>query len=114
MAGGNGRRRNGDFPDAAGFGDRREPVPDCWLCGRTLGQRVEWHHPVPKSRGGQDTVPVHPICHATLHRHFSNAELAVFATDVKALRRQEAIATFLRWIGDKPPEFHAPTRKRRS
>ena len=86
----------------------------CWLCERALGSRVEWHHPVPKSRGGRDTVPVHPICHATLHRHFSNTELAVFGDDVAALRRQEKVARFLRWIDRKPPEFHAPTRKRRN
>nr|WP_238484409.1 HNH endonuclease [Oricola indica] len=84
------------------------------MCDRALGPRVEWHHPVPKSRGGRDTVPVHPICHATLHRHFSNTELAVFGDDVAALRRQEKVARFLRWIDRKPPEFHAPTRKRRN
>ena len=86
----------------------------CWLCDRALGPRVEWHHPVPKSRGGRDTVPVHPICHATLHRHFSNTELAIFGDDVAALRRQDKVARFLRWIDRKPPEFHAPTRKRRN
>jgi hypothetical protein len=99
----------------SGFGARRlEQVETCWLCCRELGRRVEWHHPVPKSRGGKDTVPVHPICHATLHRHFSNTELAAFGPDVEALRRQETIARFLRWIDGKPPEFHAPTRGRHS
>jgi len=24
--------------------------PACWLCGRPLGQRIERHHPVPKSK----------------------------------------------------------------
>ncbi len=97
-----------------GFGTRRlEPLETCWLCARELGRRVEWHHPVPKSRGGRDTVPVHPICHATLHRNFSNAELAGFGTDVEALRRHDRVVHFLRWIAGKPPEFHAPTRRRR-
>ena len=95
--------------EMSGFGVRRlEQVESCWLCSRELGRRVEWHHPVPKSRGGKDTVPVHPICHAALHRHFSNTELAVFGG------RQETIDRFLRWIDGKPPEFHAPTRNRRS
>ncbi|GAB4360513.1 MAG: hypothetical protein Kow0026_22940 [Oricola sp.] len=85
----------------------------CWLCERELGRRVEWHHPVPRSRGGKDTVPVHPICHAALHRHFSNAELAAFGADVAMLRRHAALARFLRWIAGKPPEFHAPTYRRR-
>jgi hypothetical protein len=48
----------------------------CWLCCRPLGQRCEWHHPVPKSRGGRDVVPLHPICHRTIHACFDNARLA--------------------------------------
>ena len=48
----------------------------CWLCERPLGERVEWHHPVPKSRGGRMTVAVHPICHRTIHATLSNAQLA--------------------------------------
>ena len=101
--------------ELSGFGARRrETVETCWLCERDLGRRVEWHHPVPRSRGGRHTVPVHPICHAAMHRHLSNAELAAFGPDVEALRRHEPVARFLRWIDGKPPEFHAPTRKRRA
>ena len=48
----------------------------CWLCGRPLGRRVEWHHPTPKSRGGRVVAPVHPICHRAIHASFTNAELA--------------------------------------
>ena len=48
----------------------------CWLCGRPLGARIEWHHPVPKSRGGRETVAVHPLCHRTIHATFTNAQLA--------------------------------------
>ena len=33
----------------------------CWLCARPLGQRIEWHHPRPKSRGGRQNVPVRRI-----------------------------------------------------
>jgi hypothetical protein len=85
----------------------------CWLCGRPLGRRVEWHHPRPKSRGGRETVPVHPICHRTLHVSFSNAELARLAEDRTALTDHPALLPFLRWIADKPPDFHAPTRRKR-
>jgi hypothetical protein len=56
----------------------------CALCERPLGRRIEWHHPVPKSRGGREMVPLHPICHRTIH------------------------------ACDKPPDFHAPTRRQRS
>lgn len=83
----------------------------CWLCGRPLGVRSESHHPVPKSRGGRETVPLHPICHRTLHVRFTNAELAKIGADADALRRDDEMARFLRWIARKPADFDAPTRK---
>lgn len=83
----------------------------CWLCERPIGSRYELHHPVPKSRGGRETVPLHRICHRTLHARFTNAELARIGADVAALRADEEIARFIRWVADKPPDFHAPTRK---
>ena len=85
----------------------------CWLCTRPLGRRVEQHHPVPKSRGGRATVPVHPICHRTLHRQFSNVELAKVGDDAHTLREHAGVAAFCKWIANKPPDFHAPTRAKR-
>ena len=82
----------------------------CWLCERPLGDRVEHHHTVPKSRKGRETVAVHPICHRTLHAQFTNAELARFGKDVEFLRRNDGVAKFLRWIARRPPDFHAKTR----
>ena len=78
-----------------------------------MGHRVEWHHPVPKSRGGRETVAVHPICHRTLHATMTNAQLARGGADPAALRAHPAIARFVGWIADKPADFHAPTRGRR-
>ncbi|MBB5710297.1 hypothetical protein FHT02_001525 [Sphingomonas xinjiangensis] len=83
----------------------------CALCERPLGRRVEWHHVVPKSEGGRVTVPVHPICHRTIHAIISNADLARVYPTIQALREREDIQRFLRWIANKPPDFHAPTRK---
>ena len=85
----------------------------CWLCGRLLGRRVEWHHPRPKSRGGRETVPVHPICHRTVHATFTNAELARIAADGPDLNLHPDMQPFLSWIATKPPDFHAPTRRRK-
>lgn len=85
----------------------------CWLCARPLGRRVEWHHPVPRSKGGRETVPLHPICHRTIHRHLTNAELARIGSGVDALRKHPEIAKFLKWIAGKPSDFHAPTRRKR-
>jgi hypothetical protein len=88
-------------------------VAICWLCFRSLGERVEWHHPTPKSRGGRDKVAIHPICHRTLHARFSNGELQRLGANVAALRGDLEIARFLVWIEDKDPDFHAPTHRRK-
>jgi hypothetical protein len=81
----------------------------CWLCGRPLGQRIEWHHPTPKSRGGRVMEPVHPICHQAIHVNFTNAELARLSPDPAVLSANPAIKRFLKWIAGKPPDFHTPT-----
>ncbi|QZD91117.1 HNH endonuclease [Qipengyuania aurantiaca] len=84
--------------------------PTCWLCERPLGRRVQQHHPVPKSKKGRETVPVHPICHKAIHANFTNAELARIGDDREKVRENEAIAKFVAWVASKPPDFHAPTR----
>lgn len=84
----------------------------CALCHRPLGARVEWHHPVPKSEGGTATVPVHPICHRTIHAHLSNHDLAKYYADLQMLREHEDIRRFLRWVANKPADFSAPTRRK--
>lgn len=81
----------------------------CWLCGRTLGAVVQDHHLVPKSKGGRETVPLHPICHRAIHTNFTNAELARIGTDRDALLNNHALANFVAWVKGKPPDFHAPT-----
>ena len=74
---------------------------------------MEWHHPVPKSRGGRETVPIHPICHRTVHATLTNAELERGYADAASLRAHPQIARFIEWVSDKDPDFHAPTRRRR-
>lgn len=94
---------------------RATRMPDplvCALCARPLGAKVEWHHVVPKSEGGRETAPVHPICHRTLHASATNAELARLGSLDEA-RALPEIARFLAWVADKPADFHAPTRRRR-
>lgn len=75
----------------------------CWLCACPLSHRVEWHHPFPKSRKKRETVPVHPICHRTIHARFSNAELARHSVDRRTLAGDPEMARFLRWIATKLP-----------
>jgi len=87
-------------------------VMNCWLRGRPLGSRVEYHHPATKSSGGRETVPIHPICHRTLHKTFSNAELGLFGESMPAIRADPRVGRFLVWIANKDPDFHAPTHGR--
>jgi hypothetical protein len=83
---------------------------DCWLCNRPLGDVTEWHHPVPKSKKGKVKVPIHPICHKTIHANFTNNELARIGADAETIRAHPAIAKFVAWVSNKPPDFNAPTR----
>lgn len=88
-------------------------APPCFLCDRPLGERVEWHHPVPRSRGGRETVPVHPICHRAIHRALHNKALARDYSSAAALRAHPELARFIAWVEGKDPDFHAPTRRGR-
>ncbi|QYU69931.1 hypothetical protein J4558_07355 [Leptolyngbya sp. 15MV] len=71
---------------------------------------MQWHHPVPKARKGKVKVAVHPICHQAIHANFTISELARIGADRERLLANEGLAKFVRWIADKPPDFHAPTR----
>ena len=87
------------------------PVIDsCWLCGRPLGVEVEWHHPVPKAKGGRDRQKVHPICHEAIHAHFSNSQLGRMGADRAAVLAEPGVAAFVAWVAGKTPDFHAPTK----
>jgi len=85
----------------------------CALCDRPLGRKVEWHHVVPKSQGGRETVAIHPVCHRAIHAAIGNKELARLYPTLEALRGHADIARFLAWIANKPPDFHAPTHRAR-
>jgi hypothetical protein len=84
----------------------------CALCSRPLGYCVEQHHIVPKSEGGTHAVPLHPICHRTIHAFVSERDLAVGYPTITQLRMRDDVHQYLRWIADKPSDFHAPTRRR--
>ncbi|MDE1916440.1 MAG: hypothetical protein KGJ57_09380 [Sphingomonadales bacterium] len=87
------------------------PVP-CWLCGRPTGQTIVWHHPVPKSRGGRDVVPMHPICQQMLIANFTNSELQRHGLDVDALLANPAVRKFVDWVANKDPDFTATNAKK--
>ena len=99
------------WPDAQPD-EEAPPPPACWLCGRPTGKTIVWHHPVPKSRGGRDTVPMHPICQQTLITNFTNSELQRHGMDVEALLIYPNIRKFVDWVAKKDPDFTATLAKK--
>lgn len=94
-----------------------EPPAVCALCERPIpdGARASRHHLTPRLKGGArlGTVLLHQICHNAIHARFNEAELARRLSDVESLRAEPEIARFLEWVRNKPPDFHAPTRRSR-
>jgi len=101
-------------PDDA---DIAAPVPVCALCERPIpeGARASRHHLTPRLKGGArlGTVLLHQICHNAIHARFNEAELARRLSDIDSLRAEPEVARFLDWVRNKPPDFHAPTRRSR-
>ena len=71
----------------------------CELCGREA-ERTSKHHLLPKQKGGRHTATVDLCqpCHSTIHRTFTNAELARHYTTVEALQQAEKMLIYLEWI----------------
>ena len=108
-------RRNSKYAPSADTrqdDDAPEPVPRCWLCGRPTGKTIVWHHPVPKSRGGRDVVPMHSICQQTLMANFTNSELQRHGMDVEALLLNTNVRKFVDWVAKKDPDFTASIAKK--
>lgn len=79
----------------------------CPLCGRALipGPSVDEHHWVPKSEGGRVMSAIHKVCHRALHARFSERELAETFSTPEAVRQDEEMARFIRWVRRRPPEY---------
>ncbi len=81
----------------------------CALCRRDLGNKIEMHHLVPKSKGGKETVPLHPICHRKIHATFKETTLARNFATIDCLRNDKEIMRFIKWLDGKPPDFFKRT-----
>ncbi|HZF41998.1 MAG TPA: hypothetical protein VEZ48_01150 [Sphingomonadaceae bacterium] len=104
--------KHGPYGDTHHADEAAPPVIACWLCARATGKTIVWHHPVPKSRGGRDVVPMHPICQQTLTATFTNSELQRHGTDVEGLLANPAVRKFVDWVANKEPDFTATTTKK--
>jgi hypothetical protein len=108
------RRNSKNDPYGDMYRQEEAPAPAviCWLCGRPTGQTTILHHPVPKSRGGRDTVPMHPICQQMLIVNFTNSELQRHGMDVEGLRADPGVRKFIDWVANKDPDFTATMTKK--
>ena len=105
--------KHGPYPDEVrAEEDAAAPAEPCWLCSRPLGKTIVWHHPIPKSRGGRDVVPMHPICQQTLIANFTNSELQRHGMDVEGLLAHPNVRKFVDWVAKKDPDFNATTAKK--
>lgn len=104
--------KHGAYDTPQSDDDAAVEVPLCWLCSRPTGKTIVWHHPIPKSRGGRDVVPMHPICQQTVIANFTNSELERYGTDVESLLANPSVRKFVDWVSKKDPDFTATTTKK--
>ena len=104
--------KHGPYEDDHGEEEAPAAAPSCWLCGRPTGKTIIWHYPVPKSRGGRDVVPMHPVCQKTLIANFTNSELQRHGMDVEGLLTNPKIRKFVDWVANKDPDFTATMAKK--
>ncbi|OBX20482.1 hypothetical protein A9995_01850 [Erythrobacter sp. QSSC1-22B] len=104
--------KHGHYEDDVHQDEAPAVAEPCWLCRRPTGKTIVWHHPVPKSRGGRDVVPMHPICQQALIANFTNSELQRHAMDVDALLANPNVRKFVDWVAKKDPDFTATTTKK--
>ena len=88
-----------------------EPVR-CILCDRPVPrQQLDWHHLVPKLKGGRETAPMHRICHRQIHALFSEVELARRYSTPEALLGHPEVRKFVDWVSTKPDDFYESVRR---
>jgi hypothetical protein len=109
---GSKQSRRDPYGDLQRAAEVPEVVPPCWLCGRPTGKTIIWHHPVPKSRGGRDVVPMHSICQQTLTANFTNSELQRAGMDAEVLLLHPNVRKFVDWVANKDPDFTATITKK--
>jgi hypothetical protein len=88
----------------------------CPLCDRPIPPRLESrHHLVPRLKGGSKgpCIVVHSGCHSKIHAELTESELARDYNTVETLRSHPAIARFLDWIAERPPDLRVRNRSLR-
>jgi len=82
----------------------------CSLCNRPLPEKPSKHHLIPKTFKGKEIVMLHRICHRQIHANFTERELRNYYHTIDRLLENNNIQKFIKWVRNKPPEFHVRTR----
>lgn len=71
----------------------------CELCEREVSALTK-HHLLPREEGGKEEhiAMLCEACHRQIHAMYTNKELAVRLTDIQALKEDEAIAKYIKFI----------------
>ena len=93
----------------------KKKIGTCELCERS-DVETTIHHLIPKEEGGTHgpradlCIP----CHKNIHALYSNQELALRLNSVEALRADEKVWKFIRWIKKQAPTVLVKTKRSNS
>lgn len=75
----------------------------CELCERS-DIKLTKHHLIPREEGGteKDIVMICSDCHRQIHASYSNQELALRLFSIEALKGDEKLKKFIRFIKKQP------------
>lgn len=75
----------------------------CALCEREV-EFTNKHHTIPKVKKGKETVRICYPCHGTIHKMFTNYELANVFYTIEKIQAAQRIQKYLNWIKTKKVE----------
>lgn len=91
----------------------------CELCNRSVSI-ITKHHLIPLEKGGKKfkTLSLCTTCHKQIHALFTNRELATYYYNLEALKTDNKIIKFLKFVenipGDSYVEIKTSRRVRKS
>ncbi len=95
--------------------ERATGEESCELCGRR-GLLLTIHHLIPKDEGGKkkQTIRICRACHSQIHATFTNKELAGMLNNLDAIRSDERINRFLKWVRKQSVDRKIRVRRERA
>lgn len=84
----------------------------CELCKREEVQITE-HHLIPREEGGAylDKANLCIPCHKQIHALYTNKELAIRLNTIQALKQDEELGKYLKWIKKQPSSSMIKTKR---